>query len=142
MMSILARRKKDSAMNQRRIAILTLVALATLALAACSRPGSAYVGTWVGPHHDVEIISRHGGMFEAEQQGHAEIDYYHLDAQGDLTDGLVVASMDPSTGALVIRSPFGNETMKRGHRLSAAEMRAFEARRKARQAKAAPMPPL
>ena len=75
-------------MAKPRTAILTLAALTTLALSACSRPGSAYVGTWVGPHHDVEAISRHGGIFEARQQGHAEVDYYHLDPQGDLTDGL------------------------------------------------------
>lgn len=129
-------------MHKRRIAILTLVALATLALAACSRPGSAYVGTWVGPHHDVETITRHGDTFSIRQQGHAETDYYHLDSQGDLTDGLVVASIDPRDGDLVVHSPFGDEAMRRGHRLSPAAIARITARRKERQAKAAPMPPL
>ena len=121
---------------------IALAALATLSLAACSRPGSAYVGTWVGPHGNVAVITRHGGIFEARQQGHAETDYYHLDPQGDLTDGLAIISIDPVTGGLTVHSPFGNETMKHGHRLSPAALRAHEARQKARQAKAAPMPPL
>ena len=125
----------------RILASIALTALATLALAACSRPGSTYVGTWVGPYHDVEIISRHGGVYAIQEQGHAEVDYYHLDSAGDLTDGLAVVAID-RTGDLTVRSPFGAETMKRGHRLSAAAMRALAARRKARQAKAAPMPPL
>ena len=128
-------------MNQPRIAILTLTVLATLALSACSRPGSAYVGTWVGPHHDVETITRHGGIFAIQQQGHASTNYYHLDSQGDLTDGLVVASIN-HVGELILHSPFGSETMHRGHRLSPAALRAIQARRKARRAKSAPMPPL
>ena len=133
---------KNATMNKPRIAILTLVSLAAVSLAACSRPGSAYVGTWVGPHGNVAVITRHGGIFEARQQGHAETDYYHLDPQGDLTDGLAIISINPRTGGLTVRSPFGNETMKHGHRLSPAALRAHEARQKARQAKAAPMPPL
>ena len=141
-MNILARSLKAATMNKSRIAILTVAALATLSLAACSRHGNAYVGTWVGPHGNVAIISRHGGVYAIQEQGHAEVDYYHLDPQGDLTDGLVVASIDPRTGDLMLHSPFGNETMKHGHRLSPAALRAHEARQKARQAKAAPMPPL
>jgi hypothetical protein len=140
-MNMLARSPKDSMMNQPRIAILTVAALATLSLAACSRPGSAYVGTWVGPHHDVETITRHGDTFCIRQQGHSSINYYHLDAQGDLTDGLVIASIDRA-GALILHSPFGNERMHRGNRLSPSALRALAARRKARQAKVAPMPPL
>ena len=128
-------------MNKPRIAILTLAALAVVSLAACSRHGSAYVGTWVGPHGNVAVITRHGGIFEARQQGHAETDYYHLDPQGDLTDGLAVITID-RTGDLVVHSPFGGERMHRGHRLSPSALRAREARQKARQAKAAPMPPL
>ena len=128
-------------MNQPRIAILTLTALAVVSLAACSRPGNAYVGTWVGPHHDVETITRHGGMYAIRQQGHAETDYYHLDPQGDLTDGLVVASIDRA-GDLILHSPFGGERMHRGHRLSPSALRALAARRKVRQEKVAPMPPL
>ncbi len=128
-------------MSKPRIAILTLVALATLALAACSRPGSAYVGAWVGPHGNVALISRHGHTYAIQEQGHTEVDYYHLDAQGDLTDGLAVASID-HVGELILHSPFGSETMHRGHRLSPAALRALEARQKARRAKAAPMPPL
>ena len=128
-------------MNQPRIAILTLTVLATLALSACSRPGSAYVGTWVGPHHDVETITRHGGIFAIQQQGHASTNYYHLDSQGDLTDGVVIASID-RTGDLILHSPFGSESMHRGHRLSPAALRALAAKRKALQEKAAPMPPL
>ena len=133
---------KAATMNKPRIAILTLAALAVVSLAACSRPGSAYVGTWVGPHGNVAIISRHGGMYAIQEQGHAETDYYHLDPQGDLTDGLAIISIDPVTGGLTVHSPFGNETMKRGHQLSPAALRARAARRKARQAKSAPMPPL
>ena len=121
---------------------IALAALAAVSLAACSRPGSAYVGTWTGPHGNVAVITRHGGIFEARQQGHAETDYYHLDPQGDLTDGLAIISINPRTGGLTVRSPFGNETMKHGHRLSPAALRAHEVRQKARQAKAAPMPPL
>lgn len=128
-------------MNQPRAVILTLAALATLALAACSRPGSAYVGTWVGPHHDVETITRHGGIFAIQQEGHSSTDYYHLDPHGDLTDGLVVASIARS-GDLILHSPFGDERMHRGHRLSPAAIARIAARRKARHAKAAPMPPL
>ena len=132
---------KDATMSKPRIAILTLVALATLALAACSRPGSAYVGAWVGPHGNVALISRHGHTYAIQEQGHTEVDYYHLDAQGDLTDGLAVVSINRA-GDLTVRSPFGDDTMHRGHRLSPAALRALEARQKARQAKAAPMPPL
>jgi hypothetical protein len=144
-MNILARSLKDSIMNAGRAVILCLAALAAVSLAACSRPGSAYVGTWVGvaPHHDdVAVITRHGGVFAIQEQGRTEVDYYHLDSQGDLTDGLAVASIDPSTGDLVVHSPFGSETMKRGHRLSPSALRALEARREARQMKTAPMPPL
>ena len=133
---------KAATMNKPRIAILTLAALAVVSLAACSRPGSAYVGTWVGPHGNVAIISRHGGMYAIQEQGHAETDYYHLDPQGDLTDGLAIISIDPVTGGLTVHSPFGNELMHRGHRLSPAALRALASRRKAQQAKAAPMPPL
>ncbi len=129
-------------MNQPRIAILTLAALAVVSLAACSRPGSAYVGAWVGPHGNVALISHHGRTYAIREQGHTETDYYHLDAQGVLTDGLAVASIDPRTGNLTVRSPFGDEVMHRGHRLSPAALRALKARQKARQAKAAPMPPL
>ena len=128
-------------MSKPRIAILTLVALATFVLAACSRPGSAYVGAWVGPHGNVALISRHGHTYTIQEQGHTEVDYYHLDAQGDLTDGLAVVSIDRA-GDLTVRSPFGDDTMRRGHRLSPAALRAIQARRKAQQAKAAPMPPL
>ena len=127
-------------MAKPRIAILTLTALATVSLSACSRPGSAYVGTWVGPHHDVETITRHGGIFAIQQEGHASTNYYHLDSQGDLTDGVVIASID-RTGDLILHSPFGDEVMHRGHRLSPADLRALKARQKARQEKAAPMPP-
>lgn len=128
-------------MNQSRIAILTLTALAVFSLSACSRSGSAYVGTWVGPHHDVETITRHGGIFAIQQEGHASTNYYHLDSQGDLTDGVVIASID-RTGDLILHSPFGSERMHRGHRLSPAALRALAARQEVRQAKAAPMPPL
>ena len=131
-------------MNACRTVILCLAALAAVSLAACSRPGSAYVGTWVGvaPHHDVAVITRHGGVFAIQEQGRTEVDYYHLDSQGDLTDGLAVVSIDPSTGDLIVHSPFGDEVMHRGHRLSPAALRALKARQKARQAKAAPMSPL
>lgn len=131
-------------MNAGRTVILCLAALAAVLLAACSRPGSAYVGTWVGvaPHHDVAVITRHGGVFAIQEQGRTEVDYYHLDSQGDLTDGLAVASIDPSTGDLIVHSPFGDETMHRGHRLTPAAIARITARRKALQEKAAPMPPL
>lgn len=129
-------------MNKPRIAILTLTALAVVSLAACSRPGSVYVGAWVGPHGNVAVISRHGRTYAIQEQGHTEVDYYHLDAQGDLTDGLAVVSVDSSTGDLTVRSPFGNAVMKRGHRLSPAALRKLAAHQKARQAKTAPMPPL
>jgi hypothetical protein len=131
-------------MNACRTVILCLAALAAVSLAACSRPGSTYVGTWVGvaPHHDVAVITRHGSVYAIQEEGHTGTDYYHLDAQGDLTDGLAVASIDPSTGDLVVHSPFGDEVMHRGRRLSPAALRALEAQRKARKAKPAPMPPL
>lgn len=128
-------------MSKPRIAILTLVALAAVSLAACSRPGSAYVGAWVGPHGNVAVISRHGRTYAIEEQGHAEVDYYHLDSEGDLTDGLAVVSIDRA-GDLTVRSPFGDAVMRRGHRLSPATLRALETRAKAQRAKAAPMPPL
>ncbi len=133
---------KDATMNKSRIiTLIALAALAAVSLAACSRPGSAYVGTWVGPHGNVALISRHGHTYAIQEQGHTEVDYYHLDAQGDLTDGLAVVSINRA-GDLTVRSPFGDDTMHRGHRLSPAALRALEARQKARQAKAAPMPPL
>ena len=128
-------------MNKPRIAILTLTALAVVSLAACSRPGSVYVGAWVGPHGNVAVISRHGRTYAIEEQGHAEVDYYHLDSEGDLTDGLAVVSIDRA-GDLTVRSPFGDAVMRRGHRLSPATLRALETRAKAQRAKAAPMPPL
>ena len=128
-------------MSKPRIAILTLVALAAVSLAACSRPGSAYVGAWVGPHGNVAVISRHGRTYAIQEQGHAEVDYYHLDSEGDLTDGLAVVSIDRA-GDLTVRSPFGDAVMRRGHRLSPATLRALETRAKAQRAKAAPMPPL
>ena len=119
----------------KRILSALLATLAAVSLAACAQPGSAYVGTWVGlgSHHDVAVISRHGSIFAAQQIGHAEIDYYHLDSEGDLTDGLVVGTIDSSTGDLVLHSPFGTETMKRGHPLSRAAMLALAARRQAKQ---------
>lgn len=128
-------------MSKPRIAILTLVALAAVSLAACSRPGSAYVGAWVGPHGNVAVISRHGRTYAIQEQGHAEVDYYHLDSEGDLTDGLAVVSIDRA-GDLTVRSPFGDAVMRRGHRLSPATLHALETRAKAQRAKAAPMPPL
>jgi hypothetical protein len=128
-------------MNKPRIISSTVLAIiAAISLAACSRPGSAYVGAWVGPHGNVAVISRHGGIFEARQQGHAEVDYYHLDRQGDLTDGLAVITA--RSGDLIVDSPFGSETMTRGHPLSPAALRARAAQHKARQEKAAAMPPL
>lgn len=129
-------------MNQSRIAILTLTALAVFSLSACSRPGSAYVGTWVGPHGNVATITRHGSVYEIRQQGHSSINDYHLDSEGDLTDGVIVVSIDSATGDLTVHSPFGDDTMRRGHQLSPAALRALEARQKARRAKAAPMRPL
>ena len=131
-------------MNACRTLILCLAALAAVSLAACSRPGSAYVGTWVGvaPHHDVAVITRHGGVFAIQEQGRTEVDYYHLDSQGDLTDGLAVVAIDPRNGDLTVHSPFGDEQMHRLRRLSPAALRALEAQRKARKAKSAPMPPL
>ena len=95
----------------------------------------------MGPHGNVAVITRHGGVYAIQEQGHAETDYYHLDARGDLTDGLAVVSIDRD-GDLTVRSPFGLETMHRGHWLSAAALRALETRQKAQKAKAAPMPPL
>lgn len=62
------------------------------------------VRTW--PHHHVAVISRHGGVYAIQEQGHAESDYYHLEPHGDLIDGLVVASIDSRTGDLVVHSPF------------------------------------
>ena len=130
-------------MNKPRIISSTvLVTLAAVSLAACSRPGSAYVGTWVGPHGNVAVITRHGGVFAIQEQGRTEVDYYHLDSQGDLTDGLAVVTIDPRNGDLTVHSPFGDEQMHRLRRLSPAALRALEAQRKARKAKSAPMPPL
>ena len=130
-------------MNKSRIISSTVLAiLATVSLAACSRSGSAYVGAWVGPHGNVAVITRHGGVFAIQEQGRTEVDYYHLDSQGDLTDGLAVVAIDPRNGDLTVHSPFGDEQMHRGRRLSPAALRALAAQRKARKAKSAPMPPL
>ena len=57
-------------MNKSRIISSTVLAiLATVSLAACSRSGSAYVGAWVGPHGNVAVITRHGGVFAIQEQG-------------------------------------------------------------------------